>query len=1100
MPAPLAHDPFASLHAEVLLPAAALRAAITAATLRDEAACVAELLAAVALDAPAERRIEARARGLIHTLREQRQHAAGVDALMHEFSLDSQEGVALMCLAEALLRIPDTATRDALIRDKLGHGDWQAHLGHSPSTFVNAAAWGLVITGKLISPVGEHGLASALRGAVLRSGEGLIRRGMDLAMRMLGEQFIAGRSIDEALLRAQASESRGYRHSYDMLGEAALCAEDAERYFRAYADAIDAVGRASAGRGVEAGPGVSIKLSALHPRFSRSQRGRVMAELLPRLQQLVQKAAQHDIGLNIDAEEADRLELSLDLFEALAQDGSTSGYTGLGFVVQAYQRRATRVVNWLADLARRNRRRLMVRLVKGAYWDSEIHRAQAAGLASYPVFTRKPHTDLSYLACAARLFGHAAGDGRLYPQFATHNALTVATLIEMGSALAPHPANGTPAWEFQCLHGMGEGLYDQIVETAPGDHGTRHPCRVYDPVGPHDSLLAYLVRRLLENGANSSFVNRLVDSATPVDSLLEQPAVQIRRQLGIPHPRIPPPADLYAPLRRNSQGLDFADEDSLRQLHEALRPSGSRQWFAAPSVGLAGKPAFVVNPADHGDLVGEVCPATPAAVETALRQTTAAMADWARVPSALRADLLERAADRLEAAHAEFIALLVREAGKTLPNAQGEIREAVDFLRYYAAQVRRMSLRGTPRGLIACISPWNFPLAIFTGQVAAALAAGNVVIAKPAEQTPLVAARMVSLLHDAGVPQAVLALLPGEGDVVGATLVGDERVAGVMFTGSSEVADSIRRAQKKLPGTRMLIAETGGVNAMIVDSSALPEQAVADALSSAFDSAGQRCSALRVLCLQEDIAPRMLPLLLGALRELSIGNPARLATDVGPVIDERARRKLHAYAESMRAAGYPMTQLPLPAHCAQGTFFPPTVIEIERIRQLPGEVFGPVLHVLRWQRGSLAALIGDINATGYGLTMGVHSRIDETVEYVRRRAQVGNLYVNRNMIGAVVGVQPFGGEGRSGTGPKAGGPLILHRLRNGPSDLPAVVGAEALAPDQWSLPGPAGEDNRLYFTPRDATDAAANPFPRERAVTRNLAASGGNASLMSLRD
>ncbi|MDQ8023652.1 MAG: bifunctional proline dehydrogenase/L-glutamate gamma-semialdehyde dehydrogenase PutA [Moraxellaceae bacterium] len=1097
MPTPLAPDPFASLHAEVLPPATALRAAITAATLRDETACVAELLAAVPLDDAAERRIQTRARGLIHSLRDQRRHAAGVDALMHEFSLDSQEGIALMCLAEALLRIPDSATRDALIRDKLGHADWQAHLGHSPSLFVNAAAWGLVITGKLMSPVGEHGLASALRGAVLRSGEGLIRHGMDLAMRMLGEQFIAGRNIDEALQRAQASELRGYRHSYDMLGEAALCTEDAERYFQAYADAIEAVGRASAGRGVEAGPGVSIKLSALHPCYQRSQRERVMNELLPRLQQLVHQAAQYDIGLNIDAEEADRLELSLDLFEALAQDVATTGYTGLGFVVQAYQRRATRVVDWLAELALRSRRRLMVRLVKGAYWDSEIHRAQAAGLASYPVFTRKPHTDLSYLACAARLFGHAAEDGRLYPQFATHNALTVATLIEMGRAL---PVSRTPAWEFQCLHGMGEGLYDQIVSATPGDSESRHPCRVYDPVGPHDSLLAYLVRRLLENGANSSFVNRLVDAETSIDSLLEQPAEQVRRQLGSPHPRIPPPAELYAPLRQNSRGLDFTNEDSLRQLHEALRPFGTRQWFAAPTVGLAGKPAFVVNPADHGDLVGEVCPATLAAVETALRQSTAAIADWAKVSSVRRAELLERAADRLEAAQAEFIALLVREAGKTLPNAQGEIREAVDFLRYYAAQVRRMSLRGMPRGLIACISPWNFPLAIFTGQVAAALAAGNVVIAKPAEQTPLVAARMVSLLHEAGIPQAVLALLPGDGDTVGAALVRDERVAGVMFTGSTEVADSIRRAQQKLPGTRMLIAETGGVNAMIVDSSALPEQAVTDALSSAFDSAGQRCSALRVLCLQEEIAPRMLPLLQGAMRELGIANPARLGTDIGPVIDEQARRKLHTYVEDMRTAGYPMTQLPLPVHCAQGTFFPPTLIEIERIRQLQGEVFGPVLHVMRWQRGSLAALIGDINATGYGLTMGVHSRIDETVEYVRRRAQVGNLYVNRNMIGAVVGVQPFGGEGRSGTGPKAGGPLILHRLRNGPSDLPAVVGAEALAPDQWSLPGPAGEDNRLYFTPREPGEAAVNPFPRERSVTRNLAASGGNASLMSLRD
>ncbi|WP_207802831.1 trifunctional transcriptional regulator/proline dehydrogenase/L-glutamate gamma-semialdehyde dehydrogenase [Roseicella frigidaeris] len=1002
------------------------RAAITAMTRAPEPDCLARLLPEAALPPPLAAAAEATARRLVEALR--RKGARGmVEGLVQEFSLSSQEGVALMCLAEALLRIPDTATRDALIRDKIGGGDWRAHLGHSPSLFVNAATWGLVVTGRLAaSGASEAGLSAALTRLIARGGEPVIRRGVDLAMRMMGEQFVTGQTIDEALARSRRMEARGFRHSYDMLGEAAATAEDAERYRRDYEAAIHAIGRAAGGRGAYDGPGISVKLSALHPRYARSQRGRVMGELLPRLAALAGLARRYEIGLNIDAEEADRLELSLDLLEALCADPALEGWNGLGFVVQAYQKRAPQVVEHLIDLARRSRHRLMLRLVKGAYWDSEIKRAQQEGLADYPVYTRKAHTDVAYLACARRLL---AAREAVFPQFATHNAQTLASIHALAG-----PDFRLGDWEFQCLHGMGEPLYEEVV----GPARLGRPCRIYAPVGTHATLLAYLVRRLLENGANSSFVHRIQDAAVPAEALVTPPdrIVAAETPPGAPHPRIPLPSDLLGPARRNSAGLDLNDEAVLAAPAPALRESAARDWQAAPMLArdLPGGAARALhNPADRADRLGTVMEATPAQIDQALEDALAAAGDWARLPPAARAACLSRAADRMEAGRVPLLGLLMREAGKSLANAVGEVREAVDFLRYYAAQATRDLDPGThrPLGPVACISPWNFPLAIFTGQVAAALAAGNTVLAKPAEETPLIAAQAVALLQAAGIPRAALQLLPGDG-AVGAALVADARIRGVMFTGSTAVAKGIQRvlaARLNPDGAPVpLIAETGGQNAMIVDSSALAEQVVADVLVSAFDSAGQRCSALRLLCLQEDAAERVLSMLRGAMAELTIGNPDRLATDIGPVITAEARDAILGHVARMRAAGHRVHQASLPADCARGSFVPPTLIEIDDIAALGPEVFGPVLHVLRFRREGLEALLEAVNATGYGLTFGVQSRLDETVARVTARAGAGNLYVNRSMIGAVVGVQPFGGHGLSGTGPKAGGPLVLRRL------------------------------------------------------------------------
>jgi len=1037
----------------------ALRGAIDAAYLADETQCVEALLPQATLDGDAAQRVADLARRLVATVRERRTTQGGLDAFMGEYDLASQEGVVLMCLAEALLRIPDATTADRLIRDKLAHGDWEKHLGHSPSLFVNASTWGLMLTGRIVRLDREvvNDVASFLARLVARSGEPAIRLALREAMRIMAHQFVMGRTIEEAIARSQGSEHAAYRYSFDMLGEAALSSADAARYQQAYACAIDVIARTTRHSGdVFSAPGVSVKLSALHPRFELAQRERVVAELVPRVEDLAHQAMAAGLCLTVDAEEADRLEPTLDVFEAVFRSPGLKGWEGLGLAVQAYQKRAVPVLDWLAALARAHKRRIMLRLVKGAYWDSEIKRAQERGLDGYPVFTRKAATDVSYLACAQRVL--AAHDA-FYPQFATHNAHSVAAVVEMAGA--------DRGFEFQRLHGMGEVLFEQISDP----DGLAIPCRVYGPVGSHAELLPYLVRRLLENGANTSFVNRIVDEQVPVEEIIADPAARLRALEHKPHPRIPLPIDLFGQERRNARGINLNDPAALAALAQSMDQAAARDWSAAPLVGgktLGGAVREVRNPADHRDVVGRVREADAAAVEEALTAAVAAAPDWDRLGAERRAACLERAADRLEAHRAELMSLCVREAGRCVPDALAEVREAVDYCRYYAVQARRdfgapQSLPGPTgesnalalhgRGVFACISPWNFPLAIFTGQVAAALAAGNAVIAKPAGQTPLVAARAVRLLHEAGVPAEVLHLLPGKGSEVGAALIADARVAGVAFIGSTETARAINRQLAARPGPIVpLVAETGGQNAMLVDSSALPEQVVADALQSAFNSAGQRCSALRVLFVQEDIAPRIIELLQGAMAELSMGDPALLATDVGPVIDNAAREALMGHIERMAREGKIIQRVPLPDAAARGSYVVPHAFEIDRLSQLTGEVFGPVLHVIRYPADALDQVIADINATGYGLTLGIHSRVEASARYIQQRVRAGNVYVNRNMIGAVVGVQPFGGEGLSGTGPKAGGPFYLHR------------------------------------------------FASERAVTVNTAAAGGNAALLSVED
>lgn len=1055
-------QPFARFAPPVSAPSA-LRRAITAAYRLPEAEAVTPLIEAARV-APDEREaIAATARELVERLRRKGQRG-GVEELVKEFSLSSEEGVALMCLAEALLRVPDTATRDALIRDKIARGDWRAHLGDGRSIFVNAATWGLVVSGKLVSPVREKGLGASLSALIRRAGEPVIRSGVHLAMEMMGEQFVTGETIGEALKRARRQEAKGFTYSYDMLGEAAMTMQDADRYYADYESALHAIGKAANGRGIYAGPGISIKLSALHPRYTRAQAERVMGELLPRVRNLALLAKEYDIGLNIDAEEADRLELSLDILEALALDPALRGWDGLGFVVQAYGKRCPFVIDWLVDLARRSGHRIMVRLVKGAYWDSEIKRAQVEGQADFPVFTRKAHTDVSYLACAKKLL--AARDA-VFPQFATHNAQTLAMIYHLaGENFA------TGDYEFQCLHGMGEALYEEVV----GPQKLGRPCRIYAPVGTHDTLLAYLVRRLLENGANSSFVNRIWDENVPVEELARDPVEEAEaiEPPGSAHPLIRLPAEIY-PDRANSRGLDLSDESVLAGLSHTLADSARREWRAVPLIpGLqvSRQPQPVCNPADRRDVVGQVENALPRDARLAMRNAAQAFAAWAQTPVAQRAQCLERAADLLEGRMEPLLGLIMREAGKTAANAIAEVREAVDFLRYYANEARS-GLEGTqPLGPVVCISPWNFPLAIFTGQVAAALVAGNSVLAKPAEETPLIAAQAVAILHEAGVPAEVLQLVTGAGEI-GAELVAAPETCGVIFTGSTEVAKLIQRqlASRTLAdGAPIpLIAETGGQNAMVVDSSALPEQVVRDVIASAFDSAGQRCSALRILCLQEEIAGEVLEMLRGAMAELKLGPTDRLAVDVGPVISAQARATIEAHIAAMRAAGHRVEQLAPGDETAHGTFVPPTIIEIDHIGQLGREVFGPVLHVLRFARRDLPRVMEQVNATGYGLTFGLHSRIDETIADVTARARVGNIYVNRNVIGAIVGVQPFGGRGLSGTGPKAGGPLYLGRLvKDAPPSAAILRDADgAPVPGQASgLPGPVGERNLYCVGPR----------------------------------
>ena len=991
-----------------------LRTAITRAYRRDEAEAVADLLLQAQMTVAEKEETDRLARRLVTQVRQNRSKSSGVDALMHEFSLSSEEGVALMCLAEALLRIPDKATRNKLIQDKLSGGNWKKHLNNSPSLFVNAAAWGLLITGKLSKSSTEQSLGAALTRMLGKGGEPLIRKGVDYAMRLLGKQFVTGQSIAEALENGREREAMGYRFSFDMLGEAAMTQADADRYYQDYLNAIHAIGKQSAGRGVYEGNGISVKLSAIHPRYQRAQHQRVMQELLPRLKALFVLAKQYDIGLNIDAEEANRLELSLDLMEALVGDPDLAGFKGIGFVVQAYQKRCPYVIDFLVDLARRHKQRLMIRLVKGAYWDSEIKWAQVDGLQGYPVYTRKAHTDVSYLACARKLL---AAQDAVFPQFATHNAHTLSAIYYMGL---------DKDYEFQCLHGMGETLYDQVV----GAQNLGRRVRIYAPVGTHETLLAYLVRRLLENGANSSFVNQIVDEKVSIEDLIRCPLQLAAGYGGRMHAALPLPRELYGRERINSQGWDLSNEHVLQDLQAAMNAAAQTpvQAVSLLAVGAAAQAAQPVrNPADHHDVVGEVSFIQAASVAEVVAAAKAGEAEWAALDVRERGDCLRRFADLMETHAPELMMLAVREAGKTLNNAIAEIREAVDFCRYYAVEAGHTLAGAKPLGTVVTISPWNFPLAIFVGQTVAALVAGNAVLAKPAEQTSLIAYRAVQLLHQAGVPRSALQLVLGAGDV-GAALTQDERINGVMFTGSTEVAKLINQNLMLRDEPPVLIAETGGQNAMIVDSTALAEQVCVDVLNSAFDSAGQRCSALRVLCVQDDVAEHMLAMIKGAMNELRVGNPMYLHTDIGPVIDAEAQQNLLAHIERVKGGARAVHQVVVEDNHAPATFVPPTLFELNNLDELKREVFGPVLHVVRYAADELDKLIDQINGKGYALTHGIHSRIDSTVEHICSRIEAGNVYVNRNIVGAVVGVQPFGGHGLSGTGPKAGGPFYLQRL------------------------------------------------------------------------
>lgn len=1035
-----------------------LRRRIRAASHADEAQLVSELIseAETALDADQRAAILTRSRSVVSRCRSRSDQAGTLDAFLREFDLSNPEGVALMCLAEALLRVPDDDTADRLISEKIRSGDWAAHAGSSDSLFVNGSVWGLMLTGRLVTldPETEADTGAWMRRLVSRAGEPIVRAAVVQAMRILGRQYVLGRSIDEAIDRSREAAGSGILHSFDMLGEGARTWADADRYFDAYQSAILAIGNAAEADDPLRNDGISVKLSALHPRFRQTQRNSVINELPERLLSLARLARAHELGLSIDAEEAARLELTMDLFQQLAEAPDLAGWDGLGFVLQAYQKRAPLVADWLVALARASGRRLMVRLVKGAYWDAEIKHAQEQGLPDYPVFTRKPNTDLCYEICAARLL---LENDLIYPQFATHNATTACQVLTLA---AGHD------FELQRLHGMGELLYEELLRQADSPA----PLRVYAPVGSHQELLPYLVRRLLENGANSSFVNRFLDQDTDVNELIIDPLAAVRASDTLRHRAIPTPPQLFrfaGEPRDNSIGLDLDQHGFAEALAAQHQQLSSRRWTAAPAGQGCGPSLTIRSPADRSRIIGEVRSATDTDVLAAVDSAAAAQQRWQDAGAEHRARVLEQAAGNLQDAHSELTYLLGAEAGRTVADAVSELREAVDFCRYYAVQARAaLSCRSLPgpageqnvlsqhgRGVFACISPWNFPLAIFLGQASAALAAGNAVLAKPAEQTPLIAALATSLLHQAGVPEDVLQLLPGDGAAIGARLTADDRVAGIAFTGSTETARLIHRQLAARDGPIVpLIAETGGQNVMISDSTALPEQLVDDVLTSAFQSAGQRCSALRVLYLQEDIADRVLDMLVGAMATLRMGDPLDLATDIGPVIDQAAAANLAAHSARLARSGRLIASMEVPARCRKGSFFPPRAFEIGSIRELEGEVFGPILHVIRYRASRLNQVIDEINDTGFGLTLGVHSRLERFARDVFHRTRVGNTYVNRNMIGAVVGVQPFGGQGLSGTGPKAGGPHYLQR------------------------------------------------FAVERTYTENIAARGGNAALFELED
>ncbi|MDQ2064902.1 bifunctional proline dehydrogenase/L-glutamate gamma-semialdehyde dehydrogenase PutA [Xinfangfangia sp. CPCC 101601] len=1053
-------------------------------SLRDEDALVRSLLQEANLP-PAERAaITAAGAEFVRRIRAATKPGL-MEVFLAEYGLSTDEGIALMCLAEALLRVPDAETMDALIEDKIAPSDWGRHLGKSASSLVNASTWALMLTGKVLDER-EPGVVGHLRAAVKRLGEPVIRTAVSRAMKEMGRQFVLGETIQKAMKRATELEKQGYTYSYDMLGEAARTEADARRYHLSYSKAITAIADAAEGQDIRSNPGISVKLSALHPRYEVAKEERVMEELVPRVRALAGLAKAAGLGFNIDAEEADRLELSLKVIEAVLEDPALRDWHGFGVVVQAYGRRCGATLDWLYALAERLNRRIMIRLVKGAYWDAEIKRAQVLGLESFPVFTRKQATDVSYIANARKLL---AMTDRVYPQFAGHNAHTVAAILHMAAAANVSPED----YEFQRLHGMGERLHD-IVHV---DHKTR--CRIYAPVGAHRDLLAYLVRRLLENGANSSFVNQIVDEDVPAEKVAACPLTRIEELVHIPSAAVAAPLAIF-PGRQNSKGFDLTSPVDLARIEEARAPHQETLFEAAPM--LAGPVAGaarteVKNPAT-GALVGHMLAASAADVDSALTHAQA----WTAAP-AERAAILRRAADLYEANFGAFFALLAREAGKTLGDAVAELREAVDFLRYYANGAE--SLTHPPHGIFTCISPWNFPLAIFSGQIVAALAAGNAVLAKPAPQTPLIAAYAVKLLHEAGVPATALQLLPG-GTEVGIAVTSDARVNGVCFTGSTATAQGIRRAMAaNLSPTAPLIAETGGLNAMIVDSTALPEQAVRDVLASSFQSAGQRCSALRCLYLQEDIAGPVTEMLFGAMDELTLAEPWKLDTDVGPLIDAAAHKTISEHVAKARAEGRVMKEMTVPAG---GTFLAPTVIKVSGVEAMGKEVFGPVLHVATFKAGEVGALVDRINATGYGLTFGLHSRIDDRVQEVTEKLNVGNAYVNRNQIGAVVGSQPFGGEGMSGTGPKAGGPDYLHRFTRIEASFAGQAGAAAneaevakklAAPAPvvespvLDLPGPTGESNRLRFTPRApllCMGPGAAAAAAQAAAVRGL---GGNA-------
>jgi RHH-type proline utilization regulon transcriptional repressor/proline dehydrogenase/delta 1-pyrroline-5-carboxylate dehydrogenase len=1025
-----------------------LRAQIRIDHLRNEDDVLVDLKARAGLSEAFRADAVARGTRLVEAIRHDSKPGL-MEVFLAEYGLSTDEGIALMCLAEALLRVPDADTIDALIEDKIAPSAWGEHLGKSSSSLVNASTWALMLTGKVLQD--GKGMASVLRSAVKRLGEPVIRVAVSRAMKELGAQFVLGETIEAAVERGRKRETQGYTFSYDMLGEAALTANDARAYFDAYADAIKSLAAECRSDDIRENPGISIKLSALHPRYEVGQRDRVMTELTTRTLMLANMARDAGMGLNIDAEEADRLDLSLEVIGAVLADDSLKGWDGFGVVVQAYGKRASGVIDWLYGLAAQFDRKIMVRLVKGAYWDTEVKRAQVEGLRGFPVFTQKSTTDVSYICCAKQLLGLT---DRIYPQFATHNAHSVAAIFEIGA--------DPTTYEFQRLHGMGEALHDTVLK----QNQTR--CRIYAPVGAHEDLLAYLVRRLLENGANSSFVNQIVDEDVPPHVVAADPFAGTKAG----YSPVKSPADLYMPERANALGWDLHDQDDLDAIEEARAPFAKTQWRVGPLVvapDANGEVVAVQNPAAPGDLVGLVQFSSEETVKTAIADAR----KW-DAPAAERAAVLNKAADLYETYFGTFFALLAREAGKTQMDAISELREAVDFLRYYAA--RATELTDPARGIFTCISPWNFPLAIFTGQISAALAAGNGVLAKPAESTTLTGVFATQLLHEAGVPITALQLIPGEGADVGAWLTQSDKIDGVCFTGSTRTAQAINRNMAAhMTPTAPWIAETGGLNAMIVDSTALPEQAVRDIVASAFQSAGQRCSALRVLYVQEDVADTFLDMLFGAMDELVIGNPWHAKTDLGPLINATAKAGIEAHVNPYGRAGRVLKHVSFPA---DGYFVPPCVIQIASIQDLKEEVFGPVLHVVRYKSDDLDQVIADINETGFGLTFGIHTRIDDRVTDVTGKLNVGNIYVNRNQIGAVVGSQPFGGEGLSGTGPKAGGPDYVARFTNPGRTVEAGGGAGPVTQDMvqtaldavsvaamplssHALPGPTGESNML---------------------------------------